>query len=66
MGGSGMQEIATGIWCWQRRPRGLRPGEFGIRTSYAVTVSGGTLLLDPLSPLVAGALPASLHGPGGP
>jgi hypothetical protein len=43
-----MQEIATGIWRWERRPRGLRAGEFGARTSYAVAVDGGTLLVDPL------------------
>ena len=24
--GNGVREIAPGIWCWQRRPRGLRPG----------------------------------------
>ena len=35
--GNGVREIAPGIWCWQRRPRGLRPGEFGARTSYALT-----------------------------
>jgi len=46
--GSGVREIAPGIWCWQRRPRGLRPGEFGARTSYAVTAGGETLLVDPL------------------
>lgn len=44
----GVQEIAAGIWCWQRRPRGLRPGEFGARTSYALTIGGETLLIDPL------------------
>jgi glyoxylase-like metal-dependent hydrolase (beta-lactamase superfamily II) len=43
-----MQEIATGIWRWERRPRGLRAGEFGARTSYAVAVDGETLLVDPL------------------
>jgi hypothetical protein len=43
-----MREIAPGIWSWQRRPRGLRPGEFGARTSYAVTAGGETLLVDPL------------------
>ena len=48
MTGGGVQEIAAGIWCWQRRPRGLRPGEFGTRTSYALTVNGETLLVDPL------------------
>jgi len=48
MAGDGVQEIAAGIWCWQRRPRGLRPGEFGARTSYALTVNGETLLIDPL------------------
>lgn len=46
--GSGVREIAPGIWCWQRRPRGLRPGEFGARTSYALTAGGETLLVDPL------------------
>jgi hypothetical protein len=45
---SGVQEITAGIWCWQRRPRGLRPGAFGARTSYAVAVEGETLLVDPL------------------
>ena len=48
MTGGGVQEIAAGIWCWQRRPRGLRPGEFGARTSYALTAGGETLLIDPL------------------
>lgn len=43
-----MQEIEAGIWCWERRPRGLRPGVFGGRTSYALTVDGETLLVDPL------------------
>jgi hypothetical protein len=43
-----VQEIATGIWCWERRPRGSREGEFGARTSYAIAVDGGTLLVDPL------------------
>jgi glyoxylase-like metal-dependent hydrolase (beta-lactamase superfamily II) len=43
-----MQEIATGIWRWERRPRGLPAGEFGARTSYAVAVDGETLLVDPL------------------
>ena len=46
--GNGVREVAPGIWCWQRRPRGLRPGEFGARTSYAVTAGGETLLVDPL------------------
>jgi hypothetical protein len=41
-------EIAPGIWCWERRPRGLRPGAFGGRTSYAVTAGGDALLIDPL------------------
>jgi hypothetical protein len=48
MAGSGVQEIVPGIWCWQRRPRGLRPGEFGARTSYALAVNGETLLVDSL------------------
>jgi hypothetical protein len=46
--GNGVREIAPGIWCCQRRPRGLRPGEFGARTSYALTAGGETLLVDPL------------------
>lgn len=48
MTGGGVQEIVTGIWCWERRPRGLRPGEFGARTSYALAVGGESLLVDPL------------------
>lgn len=43
-----MQEVATGVWRWERYPRGLRAGEFGARTSYAVAVDGETLLVDPL------------------
>ena len=43
-----MQEIVPGIWRWERRPRGLHAGDFGARTSYAVAVDGGTLLVDPL------------------
>jgi hypothetical protein len=43
-----VEEIAPGVWCWERRPHGLRAGEFGARTSYAVAVDGETLLLDPL------------------
>jgi hypothetical protein len=46
--GNGVREIAPGIWCWQRRPRGLRPGAFGARTSYALTAGDETLLVDPL------------------
>ena len=42
------EEVVTGIWCWERRPRGLRPGEFGGRTSYAVAIENHMLLLDPL------------------
>lgn len=45
---SGVEEIATGIWRWERRPRGLPAGEFGARTSYAVAAGGETLLVDPL------------------
>ena len=45
---SSVRQLAAGIWCWQRRPRGLRPDEFGVRTSYAITVGGETLLVDPL------------------
>ena len=48
MTGSGVQEIVAGIWRWERRPRGLHAGEFGVRTSYAVVVDGETLLVDPL------------------
>ena len=48
LAGSEVREIAPGIWCWQRRPRGLRPGAFGARTSYALTADGETLLVDPL------------------
>jgi hypothetical protein len=36
MTGSGVQEIGAGMWRWQHRPRGLRRGEFGTRTSYAL------------------------------
>lgn len=43
-----LRQVAAGIWCWQRRPRGLRPGKFGVRTSYAITVGAQTLLMDPL------------------
>jgi hypothetical protein len=46
--GSEVQEIATGIWSWERRPRGLHPGEFGARRSYAVALTEETLLLDAL------------------
>jgi hypothetical protein len=48
MAETGLQEIATGIWRWEHRPRGLAPGEFGTRTSYALAVNGETLLVDPL------------------
>jgi glyoxylase-like metal-dependent hydrolase (beta-lactamase superfamily II) len=48
MTGGGVQEIAAGMWRWQHRPRGLRPGTFGTRTSYALAVDGETLLVDPL------------------
>ena len=48
MAGSDVREVVPGIWCWERRPRGLRAGEFGSRTSYAVAVPGETLLVDPL------------------
>jgi len=47
MAGDGVQQIAAGIWCWQRRPRGLRPGESGARTSYPLTAGGQALLIDP-------------------
>ncbi len=42
------REITPGIWSWDHRPRRLRPGEFGSRTSYAIAVDGETLLVDPL------------------
>lgn len=48
MPGSGVQELAEGIWCWAHQPRGLHPDAFGARTSYAVAVAGETLLVDPL------------------
>jgi hypothetical protein len=48
MASSDVQEIVPEIWCWQRRPRGLRLGEFGARTSYALAVDGETLLVDSL------------------
>lgn len=48
MVGYDVDEIAAGIWSWQRRPRGLRPSEFGVRTSYAVALERDLLLLDPL------------------
>jgi hypothetical protein len=63
--GSGLHEIATGIWSWERRPRGLRAGEFGARTSYAVAVESGTLLVDPLvqgDDPALGALDDLVHG----
>ena len=43
-----IEEIVAGLWRWERRPRGLRPGEFGGRTSYAVAIRRDVLLLDPL------------------
>jgi hypothetical protein len=51
MGGQralGGEEILTGIWSWERRPRGLSQGAFGGRVSYAVAVDDVTLLIDPL------------------
>src|SRR5919108_957739 len=48
MASGDVEEIAPGIWCWERRPRGLRPSEFGGRTSYAVALESDVLLLDPL------------------
>jgi len=42
------REVASGVWCWERRPRGLRPDEFGGRTSYAVSLDSDLLLVDPL------------------
>jgi hypothetical protein len=48
MAESGIEEIVAGIWRWERRPGGLRPGEFGGRTSYAVAKGGDLLLFDPL------------------
>lgn len=43
-----IEEIVAGLWRWERHPRGLRPGEFGGRTSYAVASGRDVLLLDPL------------------
>jgi hypothetical protein len=43
-----VEEIVTGIWRWERCPRGLRPSEFGGWTSYAVAIESEVLLLDPL------------------
>lgn len=43
-----VEEVVTRIWRWERRPRGLRPSEFGGRTSYAVAIESELLLLDPL------------------
>ncbi|WP_156028084.1 MBL fold metallo-hydrolase [Candidatus Solirubrobacter pratensis] len=43
-----IEEIVTGLWRWERRPRGLHPGEFGGRTSYAIALKSDVLLLDPL------------------
>lgn len=48
MAGRDVEELVGGIWCWERRPRGLRPGEFGGRTSYAVATESDMLLVDPL------------------
>lgn len=65
--GSGVQEIATGIWAWEHRPHGLRAGEFGARTSYAIAVDGETLLVDPLmeddDDAALGALDDLVRGP---
>jgi len=67
MTGNGVQEIVTGIWRWERRPRGLRAGEFGARASYAVAVDGETLLIDPLvdgeDDLALSALDDLVRGP---
>ena len=43
-----IEEVAANVWRWERDPRGLRPGEFGGRTSYAVMVENELLLVDPL------------------
>jgi hypothetical protein len=43
-----VEELVRGVWCWERRPRGLRPGEFGGRTSYAIVTGSDVLLVDPL------------------
>ena len=45
-----IQQLTAGIWSWQVRPRGLRAGEFGVRTSYAIAAGTDTLLVDPLLP----------------
>jgi hypothetical protein len=43
-----VEELVRGVWCWERRPRGLRPGEFGGRTGYAIVTESDMLLVDPL------------------
>jgi glyoxylase-like metal-dependent hydrolase (beta-lactamase superfamily II) len=48
MASRAVEELVTGIWCWEKRPRGLRPDEFGGRTSYAVVAESDLLLVDPL------------------
>ena len=48
MASGAVEELVSGIWCWEQRPRGLRPGEFGARTSYAIGTEGSLLLVDPL------------------
>lgn len=48
MASRAVEELVTGIWCWEKHPRGLRPDEFGGRTSYAVVAENDLLLVDPL------------------
>jgi glyoxylase-like metal-dependent hydrolase (beta-lactamase superfamily II) len=43
-----IEELTPGIWRWERHPKGVPSGEFGGRTSYAVTTDSELLLLDPL------------------
>jgi len=45
-----IEELTTGIWRWERHPHGVPAGEFGGRTSYAITTESELLLLDPLVP----------------
>lgn len=45
---SKLQQLLPGLWGWSHHPRGLRGGEFGTRTSYALAVKGEMLLVDPL------------------
>lgn len=48
MANRAIEELTSGIWRWERHPRGVPAGDFGGRTSYAVTTETELLLLDPL------------------